>query len=63
MVTFWAIFKNITLKVKTTVATFWVGFVKIWATFYFSIWTHCSCNAVDYISFHGSILSRLNWLI
>ena len=40
MVNFCTILKNITLKVKTAVATFWATFVKIWATFYFGIWSH-----------------------
>ena len=42
MMTFWAILKNIILLVKTAAATFWATFVKIWATFYISIWSHCS---------------------
>ena len=42
MVTFWAILKYITFQVKVTVAnkSFLDDFTKIWATFYFNIWSH-----------------------
>ena len=37
---FWAILKNIPFQIKTALATFWLTFGKIWATFNFSIWSH-----------------------
>ena len=37
---FWVILKNIPFQIKTALATFW----KNWATFYFSIWSHCNDN-------------------
>ena len=33
-------FENITFQAKTVLTTFWAFFVKIWDTFYFSIWSH-----------------------
>ena len=39
--TFLGYFENINFQVKTAVATtFWATFWTIWATFYFSIWSH-----------------------
>ena len=37
---FWAILKNLQFQEKTALATFWATFGKIWATFYFNIWSH-----------------------
>ena len=39
----WWRFKMGLLNVNTAVATFWGTVWKNWATFYFSIWSHC-CN-------------------
>ena len=33
---FWAIWA----KVKTSAASFWVIYGKVWGTFYFNIWSH-----------------------
>ena len=41
MVRVWAILKALLLS-KTAVTTYWASFEKNWATFYFSIWSHCS---------------------
>ena len=32
-------------KVKSAVTTIWVTFGKIWATFYYYVWSHCNDNA------------------
>ena len=42
---FCAILKNIPFQAKTDLSTFWPTFGKIWATFYFSIWSHCNLEA------------------
>ena len=34
------LFENITFQIKTVVATFGATFGKLWATFYFNIWSH-----------------------
>ena len=41
---FLAILKNIHFPIITALATFWATFGNIWATFNFSIWSHCSLN-------------------
>ena len=38
---FWALLKNITFLVKSSMVNFWATFGTSWATFYFSIWSHC----------------------
>ena len=41
MVTF-RLVENITFQVKSAVATFRATFGKLWATFNFNIWSHCT---------------------
>ena len=38
---FW-LFENITFQVKTAVSTCLATIGKLWATFYFNIWSHCT---------------------
>ena len=38
---FWALLKNITFLVKSSMVNFWATFGTSWATFYFSTWSHC----------------------
>ena len=38
--TFWAIYENVPILVKTVVKTFLGTFCKNWATYHFTIWSH-----------------------